>query len=108
MMSRTSCVRSADKVLSSMLWLPSQDPEPRQGAPLGSRGSDPRLLGLTVGWLLDRTFGERHYTIGTAVRGDSLATKRGAVDCTAAQAVAALLLASGIGRAHRRSAESDA
>jgi len=28
-------------------------------APLGSRGSDPRLLGLTVGWLLDRTFGER-------------------------------------------------
>ena len=27
--------------------------------PLGSRGSDPRLLGLTMGWLLDRTFGGR-------------------------------------------------
>jgi hypothetical protein len=26
---------------------------------IGSRGSDPRLLGLTMGWLLDRTFGER-------------------------------------------------
>jgi hypothetical protein len=25
----------------------------------GSRGSDPRLLGLTMGWLLDRTFGGR-------------------------------------------------
>jgi hypothetical protein len=25
----------------------------------GSRGSDPRLLGLTMGRLLDRTFGER-------------------------------------------------
>jgi hypothetical protein len=25
----------------------------------GNRGSDPRLLGLTMGWLLDRTFGER-------------------------------------------------
>ena len=26
----------------------------------GSRGSDPRLLGLTMGWLLDHTFfGER-------------------------------------------------
>jgi len=24
-----------------------------------ARGSDPRLLGLTMGWLLDRTFGER-------------------------------------------------
>ena len=23
----------------------------------GSRGSDPRLLGLTMGWLLDRTLG---------------------------------------------------
>ena len=27
--------------------------------PLGSRGSDPRLLGLTVSWLLDCTCGER-------------------------------------------------
>src|SRR5205809_5351251 len=26
---------------------------------IGSRGSDPRLLGLTMGWHLDRTCGER-------------------------------------------------
>ena len=34
---------------------PGRQPE----AALGSRGSDPRLLGLTMGWLLDRTCGER-------------------------------------------------
>ena len=32
---------------------------PANRAGIGSRGSDPRLLGLTMGWLLDRTFGER-------------------------------------------------
>ena len=43
----------------SMYWQNSRRPEPGSGAPLGSRGSAPRLLGLTMGWLLDRTFGER-------------------------------------------------